>query len=230
MKKANKRHLFHHVKYDLGYDDLQATTVEGVGRRYQTPEGKSFPSITTVLGAKPNPALEEWKARVGEEEAAKVSYRASTRGTKVHLIIEEYLDNRFTYAEGFTPDILATFLQVQPILDARVGVIYSQECALWSEYLGIAGRVDCIAEFDGVLSVIDFKTSKREKPISWIESYFQQEAAYAIMWEERTGLPIQQLVTIIAVDEGAPQVVIQKRDDWVAPLMESIQLYKSLQS
>jgi genome maintenance exonuclease 1 len=228
--KHKPRNLFKHLNYDLGYADLEALTREDVGRRYYTPSGESFPSITTVLSAKPNPGLEKWRERVGEAEAAKISYRASTRGTAVHSIIEQYLDNKFSYAKEFTPDILATFLQVQSILDIRVGTIYAQECALWSEYLGIAGRVDCVAEFDGVLSIIDFKTSKREKPASWCESYFQQEAAYAIMWEERTGLPIEQLVTIIAVDEGNPQVFIQCRDDWTTPLMESIQYYKSVKN
>ena len=119
---------------------------------------------------------------------------------------------------------------VKDILSERIGKVYGQELPLYSDHLRVAGRVDCVAEFDGVLSIIDFKTSRKTKRKSWCESYFCQEAAYAIMWEERTGMPITQLVTIIAVDDlnqqgPGSQVFIEKRDNWVPKLRETIDVY-----
>jgi hypothetical protein len=96
--------------------------------------------------------------------------------------------------------------------------------------LGVAGRVDCVAEFDGKLSIIDFKTAMKKKQKSWINNYFMQEAAYAIMWEERTGQPITQLVTIISVDgEDKPQIFVEHRDNWINSLRDTIEKYNEEQ-
>ena len=105
-------------------------------------------------------------------------------------------------------------------------MVYAQEAPLYSNHLGVAGRVDCVAMFDGKLSIIDFKTSKKPKRLEWVTSYFMQETFYAIAWEERTRMPITQLVTIIAVDDNEPQVFIEHRDNWVRPLKDCIQQYK----
>jgi hypothetical protein len=216
---------FIHKDSLLEYQDLEYA--KGYSKRhYKTPEGKDYPSITTVLSILSEDHIREWRNRVGEEEANRISGKAAVRGTAVHEIIEKYINNDPNFKEGYTPYILSSFLDVKKILDDRIGVVYSQEAALYSDYLGVAGRVDCVAEFDGKLSIIDFKTSKKTKKREWITNYFMQESAYAIMWEERTSLPITQLVTIIAVDSEEPQVFIEHRDDWAPKLLETINEYK----
>ena len=215
---------FKHKSINLGYKDLICET-KPTGRKYNTPLGDAYPSITTVLGAKSKDAIAAWKKRVGEEEANKISYRASQRGTAVHEIIEKYVNNDEYYTHGFMPNIISDFNQVKDILDTRIGVVYGQELPLYSDHLRVAGRVDCVAEFDGVLSIIDYKTSRKTKKKEWIETYFQQETFYAIAWEERTGTPITQLVTIISVDNAEPQVFIEHRDNWAGELIKSIGEY-----
>ena len=219
------RKLFEHEKVDLGYDDIKAETTNA-GRKYMCPNGVSYPSVTTVLSILSEEAIQRWRARVGEEEANKISHRASTRGTAVHSIIENYLNNKEDFEEGFMPNILQSFKDVQGVLDERIGKIYGQELPLYSDHLGLAGRVDCVGEFDGVPAIIDFKTSRKTKKKEWIEGYFIQESAYAIMWEERTGMPITNLVTIIAVDDDEPQVFVEHRDNWAPKLLETINEYK----
>ena len=110
--------------------------------------------------------------------------------------------------------MIQSWKNLQPILDERLSIIYEQECPLYSKYLGVAGRVDCVGVFDGVPSIIDFKTSRKLKKREWVTNYFQQEAAYAIMWEERTGMPITNLVTIMDVDNEQPVVFKEHRDEW----------------
>ncbi len=219
------RRIFKHEKTDLGYEDLIAESTSS-GRKYATPDGNRYPSVTTVLSILSEEFIQRWRARVGAEEANRISHRASTRGTAVHSIIEKYLDNDENYAEGFMPHVVENFKSVQKVLDDRIGTICLQEAALYSEHLGLAGRVDCVGYFDGVLSIIDFKTSGKLKKLDWITNYFIQESAYAIMWEERTGIPIVNLVTIIAVDNEEPQVFKEHRDNWAPKLLETINEYK----
>lgn len=214
--------MFEHVGVEL--QEMNAVTTES-GRKYRTPEGIDYPSITTVLSILSRDSIAKWRKKVGEEEANRISYRASTRGTAVHEIIEKYINNDENFKDGYTPDIIASFLDLKPILDSRIGKVYAQEAPLYSNHLGVAGRVDCVAEFDGKLSIIDFKTSRKPKQTKWITNYFMQESAYAIMWEERTKMPIVQLVTIISVDDHEPQVFIEHRDNWVRPLLETIEQY-----
>ena len=216
--------MFEHVPVEL--TEMNAVTTEK-GRRYRTPEGVDLPSITTVLSILSRESIAKWRARVGAEEANRISHRASTRGTAVHAIVEKYIDNDENFKDGYTPDIVSSFLDLKPILDDRIGRVYAQEAPLYSNHLGVAGRVDCVAEFDGHRSIIDFKTSLKPKRLDWIKNYFMQEAAYAIMWEERTGQPITQLVTIISVDNHEPQIFIEHRDNWVRPLRETIAQYNA---
>lgn len=221
--------MFKHEKVDLGYDDLDCTTTE-TGRTYLHPtEGNEYPSITTVLKVLSEKGIAAWRKRVGEEVADRISYRSSTRGTAVHEIIEKYIDNKEDYRDGFMPNIVSDFQSIKPILDSRIGTVYAQEVPLFSDHLKVAGRVDCVAEFDGKLSIIDFKTSRRLKSYNYVTNYFQQEAFYAVAWEERTGQPIVQLVTLIVTDEGETQVFIEHRDDWVDKLKETIELYHEQQ-
>ena len=215
---------FEHVEKNLlGYDDLVAETSNS-GRVYFTPDGIKYPSVTTVLSILTKDAINEWRARVGAEEANKVSKRASARGTKVHSIIENYLNNDPNCLDNLMPHVLNNFNSIKSYLDECIGDIYALEAPLYSHHLTLAGRVDCVAEWDGKLSIIDFKTSNRIKEKDKIENYFIQEAAYAIMWEERTGMPITQLVTLIAGDEGA-QVFIEHRDNHTTKLLSTIKEY-----
>lgn len=217
---------FEHIGVDLGYDDINAETTD-TGRKYKCPNGISYPSVTTVLSILSEDAIRAWRKRVGEEEANKISHRAATRGTAVHSIIEDYINNKEDYSEGYMPNVIENFKDVKGILDERIGKVYAQEVPLYSEHLELAGRVDCVAEFDGVLSIVDFKTSRKLKKKKWIEGYFIQESAYAIMWEERTGMPIVNLVTIISVDGEEAQVFKEHRDNWAPKLLETINEYKT---
>lgn len=214
--------MFIHKPVNL--TEMEAETSD-TGRVYMTPEGQGLPSITTVLSILSRDGIAKWRKKVGNEEADRISYRASTRGTAVHEIIEKYINNDEDFRDGYTPDIIQSFIDIRPILDNRIGTVYAQEAPLYSNHLGVAGRVDCVAEFDGKISIIDFKTSRKPKPAKFISNYFMQESAYAIMWEERTGIPITQLVTIISVDQNEPQVFIEHRDNWVRPLLETIEKY-----
>ena len=217
--------MFNHEPVDLGYQDLDSETKQS-GRKYVSPNGNKYPSVTTVLSILTEDSIREWRARVGEETANKISHRASTRGTAVHAIIEDYINNVEDYQKKYMPNVYDNFLSVKSVLDSRIGTVYAQECALFSDHLGVAGRVDCIAEFDGKPSIIDFKTAKKPKKAEWITNYFIQEACYAIMWEERTGIPITQLVTIVAVDNEEPQIFIEHRDNWTKQLRDTITEYK----
>lgn len=219
--------MFEHVKTKL--TEMDAVTTD-TGRQYKTPEGIDLPSITTVLSILSRDSIAAWRKRVGEAEANRISRRASTRGTAVHEIIEKYLDNDPNYTAGYMPNIIANFQDMKPLLDKHIGKIYAQEAPLYSTHLGVAGRVDCVAEFDGKLSIIDFKTSAKPKKRDWVKNYFMQESAYSIMWEERTGIPITQLVTMIVVDDHEPQIFVEHRDNWVRPLRETIEKYNEEQN
>lgn len=203
--------------------DLKSQTFPDGKRYYTTPEGDRLPSVTTVIGAKGKKAIMEWRKRVGEEEANRVSKKASGRGTNVHTLCERYLNNE--PLGKIMPDALEMFLSLKPLLN-RINNIHYQECALWSIKLGMAGRVDCIAEFDGVLSVIDFKTSKRIKKKEEIDSYFAQCVAYACMYEELIGKGIHQIVVIMAVENSEPLIFIERTQDHLNTLLEYISFYK----
>ena len=210
----------------MGYEDLVAETTD-TGRTYKCPDGSSFNSVTTVLKVLSEDAIQAWRRRVGEDVANKIGVRAANRGTAVHSIIERYLDNDVEYDKDVMPDVLSTFKDVQPILDEHISEILGLEAPLYSKHLKLAGRVDCVGVFDNKLSIIDFKTSRKIKKKEWIHNYFAQASAYAIMFEERTGIPVPQLVIIIAVDNEEPQVFVEKRDDWTELLFKAKEIYES---
>ena len=220
------RKTFTHNPVDLGYDDLIAETTE-TGRVYYCPDGSSFNSVTTVLKVLSEDAIQAWRKRVGPDVANQIGVRAANRGTAVHSIIERYLNNEEDYAKDVMPDVLQSFTDLQPILDERLTEIRALEAPLYSTHLKLAGRVDCVGVFDGKLSIVDFKTSRKLKRRDWITNYFAQEAAYAIMWEERTRMPITQLVTLITVDNEQPQVFIEHRDKWTDLLFKAKSIYES---
>jgi CRISPR/Cas system-associated exonuclease Cas4 (RecB family) len=215
---------FKHNPIDLGYKDLECET-QPSGRKYVSPDGKAYPSVTTVLKHLGEDAIRAWRERVGEEEANKVSTRASRRGTSVHTMLEKYVNNDEDYKDGVMPDILATASQVFKTLEENVDEVWGQELALYSDHLNMAGRVDLVGVWNGTPSIIDYKTSRRLKKKEQITSYFLQCTAYAIMIEERTGIPVPQLVIVIAGDEGE-QIFIEKRDNWTSQLREAINEYQ----
>jgi len=199
--------------------DLQSKTENG-SRKYVTPNGDAYPSVTTILSAYNKKAIQEWRERVGEEAANKISTQASTRGTRLHSLCESYLLNELSPLKlnSVMPDAKELFVKIKPKLDDNIGKIYSLEQALYSDKLRIAGRVDCIAEWNGELSVIDFKTASKEKNEDWIQNYFMQCSAYAEMFEERTGRPINQIVVAIAVANGDTQIFVKEKEDYLRGL------------
>ena len=206
------------------FPDLKAKTTEQ-GRRYFV-EGNAYPSVTTVIGEKKKKSIVEWRRKVGDEEANKISKRATTRGNKCHKLAEDYLSNK--PLDRYKDDVLSLglFHQIRPYID-RINNIHALEESLYSHTLRLAGRVDCIAEYDEELAIIDFKTSTKFKREEWIQDYFSQETAYAIMFQELTGLKVKQLVTIIAVETGTPQVFVKKDIlTYVPKLKEYIDYYK----
>ena len=182
---------------------LKATTTQQ-GRRYLV-DGMMWPSVTTVIGHSKKKSIIEWRNRVGEEEANAISKRASTRGNKCHKLCELYLENKSISKYKDDPLSMGLFYQIKPYLDS-IDNIHALEAPLCSSLLKMAGRVDCIAEYNGELAIIDFKTSTKYKREEWIHDYFAQETAYAIMFQELTGLIPKKLVTIIACETGEPQI------------------------
>ena len=200
------------------------------GRFYKTPDGQMYPSVTTVLSAtEEDDGIRRWKERVGEEEANRVLIQAGIRGTAVHDITERYLNN-WEHTVGQMPANIFTFNTIKDILDDRINNIWYLEAPLYSHFLKIAGRVDCIAEYEGKLSVIDFKTSRKTKKKEWIQNYFMQTSAYAVMFEERTKKPVKQLVIIIAVDDNDPQVFVEDRDEHIHNFIKQRNKYKEMYS
>jgi hypothetical protein len=204
---------------------IELKTVNDNGRKYVTPEGK-FSSITTILGYRDRYKWAKWRKQIGEEEANRITRHATTRGTKVHSLAEDYLNNVEIDTKGEMPHHIQSFNVIKKVCNEHIGKVYAQEVPLYSIDLKAAGRVDCIAEFDGELSIVDFKTSGRIKTEDEISNYFMQECAYAHMFEEGTGVPIKQLVTIMVVDNDPNPIVFKQRyENWIDKLREEIKYY-----
>jgi ATP-dependent exoDNAse (exonuclease V) beta subunit len=218
--------IFNHVKLPSLDFDLKAETTES-GRLYATPTGEKYKSITTVLGNHNKEAIMEWRKNVGEERANKISSKAALRGTRVHKICEDYINNDTTdfQLNMLMPDLKELFFKIRPIIDENLGDVYSQEQALYSHKLRIAGRVDLIGMWNGKLSVIDFKTSTKQKEEENIQNYFMQCTAYALMFSELTGMWIDDIVVLIATEEGSPQIFERQIHDYQKPLMQYIDKY-----
>lgn len=217
---------FNHVKLDALNFELESVTTES-GRTYKTPSGNTYPSITTVLSSYNKKALFEWRQRVGEEEANRVSRKASNRGTKLHNTVEKYLLNEMSPLQMHTmmPDTKELFLKLKPLLDIHVNNIYGIEQPLFSDKLRLAGRCDCIGEWDGKISIIDWKTANYNKEKSQIANYFMQGTAYAEMFGERTGIIIDQIVIAIAIENEQPQIFIENKNNYILPLKDYILSY-----
>ena len=196
-------------------------------RFYETPDGKLYPSITTVLSTRNKKGLFEWRKRVGDEVANYVARTSAARGTAVHHMCEDYLNNFPVdwpdkwkeHEKKFLPFCL--FKQLENKVLQKIDNIRSQECALFSNKYRVAGRVDCIAEYDGKLSIIDFKTSTKERNDEWNENYYIQASAYAEMFEEQTGTPIEQIVILVVTEDGAVQEFVKEKYDYIPLLVET---------
>ena len=227
MMKLIRSKTFKHNRVELGYDDLNAETKESGNRSYTTPDGESYPSITTILGYFTKASIMEWRKRVGNDEANRISRHACTRGNALHNTVERYINNEEDFLQGENmPHVLQLVGAAKSVLDERLDSVVLQECPLYSTQLRTAGRVDLIGEFDGTLSIIDFKTSNRVKSLDDIQDYFIQACAYSVMFEERTGTPIDQLVILMVVDGSSePLVFIEKTDDWLEKMVNKITKY-----
>ena len=215
---------FKHQKINL--PEIKATTTDGV-RLYETPEGNKYPSITTVLSVRNKKGLFEWRKRVGEDVANYVARKAANRGTSVHHMCEDYLNNDFDeekHKKKFLPYVL--FNQLRESVLQKVDNIYAQECGLYSDKYKVAGRVDCIAEYDGKLSIIDFKTSSKERSDDWNESYYIQASAYAEMFEERTKIAIDQVVILVVTEDGVVQEFVKNKTEYLPLLSDVIKEWK----
>lgn len=187
------------------------------GRFYATPSGLSYPSVTTITGQLGKKAIYEWRKRVGNEEANRISARAAARGTRVHTLCEYFLKNEPREPNMFDTEIWKSIL---PEL-RNINRVHCLESPLFSHHLKVAGTVDCIAEYKGKMAVIDFKTSARIKTREDISNYFMQCAAYAVCFEELTGIPVPRLVVIMGVDnEEKPLVFEERRNDWIGDFID----------
>lgn len=198
------------------------------GKRVYIREGldanQGYPSVTTITSLKSREAIKAWRSRVGKEKADAITTAANRRGTSAHKLIESYIWDE--PVEGHTPLTLDLFLQLKKQADEGLGTIRAIEAQMMSEYLKVAGTVDVVAEYNGKLSVIDWKTAKKPKVRSHCYQYFMQAAAYAVMFEEVTEQPVSQLVILGASEEGEAWQFIEKRDDWIGEFQKLREQYR----
>ena len=213
--------MFNHVPVKIG--KLVQVNAKG-GRYYETPSGAKYPSVTSVTRLHNQESIQAWKEKVGEEEANKISRRALARGNTIHSLAEKYLLNEGDKSDDFTR---SDFGQMIPYLN-KINNIHCLETQLYSDHLQTAGTVDCIGEYDGKLTVIDFKTSAKLKKREWVKDYFMQCSAYAVMYEERTGTPIERLLLIINVEDEGIQLMDGKRDDYIGDFLDLRETFRKL--
>ena len=206
---------FNHVGSTL--TELQTENIDG-RRFYKTPNG-NYQSITTLLSNLSKAGISAWRKRVGAEEANRISTKASRQGTAVHALCEQYIKNEEDFLTDSMPHLVEMFESIQPLLN-RIDNVHVTEGALYSDELQLAGRTDLIAEFDEQLAIIDYKTSRRIKTWEMCASYFMQGAFYAHAYEERTGIPINNIVIIMAVENEKPLLFRETKERWLNPLKE----------
>ena len=217
--------MFEHVSIDLP-KKLKRVEVDGK-RYYEVPgqEGTKLVSVTTVTSFQSAKSIKAWRQRVGAEKANKITRQATRRGTDTHTLTEHYLKNEDLPEVDPLPNLLFTISK--PYLK-NINRIHALEAPLYSLKLGIAGTVDCIAEYNGELAVIDFKTSKEPKPEKWIQGYFVQTVAYACMLYELTGIIVKKLVIIMSCENGEC-IVYEKynKAEYIRKLTQYIREWKS---
>ena len=213
--------FFRHVFFKKP-PDLKERYIKGK-RHYESPTGSLLPSVTTVLSLLSETGIKMWRRKVGEVEANKVMDYAMKTGTEMHSIVENYLNNRAEESDK-NPRAMKLFEQMKPELN-KIDNIVAQEVPLYSDEL-VAGRVDCIAEYDGKLSIIDFKSSRKKKQKSWIKTYFLQATAYALMYEEMTGDKVEQIVILISADDETIIPYVEQKSDYIEQLKLVIEDYR----
>jgi|TARA_B100001057_G_scaffold251159_1_gene251374 genome maintenance exonuclease 1 len=213
--------MFNHVPIEVG---KLVQVNSKAGRYYETPSGAKYPSVTSVTKLHSQASILAWKERVGEEEAGRISRRALGRGNKIHSLAEKYLLNEGDCSDDFSK---ADFGQMIPFLD-NINNIRCLETKLYSDHLKVAGTADCIAEYEGKLTVIDFKTSAKMKKREWVKDYFMQCSAYAVMFEERTSIPIERLLLIINVEDEGIQLMDGRRDDYIEDFLDLRETFRKL--
>lgn len=204
-------------------------------RKYITPEGKSYPSMTTVLSMLSDEGIKQWRLNVGDIQAESISRVARMRGEKIHLLAEKYLLGQIEEYQVIlrktAPDLIALWKTLKTHLDENVTEVFASEVQMWSDELGIAGTVDLICKYRGKWVVLDFKTSFKEKQREHISSYFMQCAGYSKMWQERTGIEIKLIVVLIATEFLSNTVpYYAKVDEFLPSLKEIIRQYQSCES
>lgn len=204
--------------------DLECVTTDQ-GRYYVAPDGRKLDSVTTVLGriSQKKQGLIDWRKRVGDKEADGIMRQASTRGTAVHDLLEQYLRNTPDCVKSFNSLTRNRFRELKPLLDKNISEIFGLELPLYSYDLMAAGRMDMACIWDGIASIVDFKTANRPKTADFIENYFIQAAAYAYMLEQLTGINTSRLVILIMVEHEAPQVFVEHRSVWEPKMLKVFQ-------
>ena len=217
--------IFEHCNF-LGDIELEKKETPGC-RLYQVPSGEWVPSITSVTSFYNRDIFIKWRKRIGIEEANRITKKATTRGTDFHEAAQAYLENKELNWDDYRPATKFMFHHAAPYLD-KINNIHAIERTLYSEYLGLAGRVDCIAEYEGELAVIDFKTSEKIKPEKWLENYFVQETFYAAAYYELTGISVKKLITLMVTPSGEVKVFDKRnKGDYIKLLVRYIKEFVS---
>ncbi len=204
--------FIHRDDFDDSFEVPEIKIIDGK-RFYVTADGNAYPSITTVLSLQDKPGLKKWREDVGEKEAKRISQESMRIGTAVHQMCEFYLSNYIIKLKDEDRKIVDTFNRLRFLL-GNINNIVGVEIPLFSDLLRVAGTTDCIAEYNGVLSVIDFKTSRKPKKEEWIDDYYMQTFAYKLMFEEMTGVEIKQIVILVAcIDQFDVQVFKKPASD-----------------
>ena len=220
--------IFNQVPRTYNISELDDQIIPGYGRVYTTPQGVRYPSVTTVLSTYNKEGLEKWKKEVGEVEAEAIKNQYGRSGTKLHNIAEKYVLNDPEWNKEIDPLTAFLFQDIKNILDKNVDNIMESEVPLYSDFLKVGGRVDLIADWQGKRSVIDFKNSRRPKRKEWILGYFLQMSAYCVMFEERTQIPINNCVVLIAINDAPAQIFNIKRNDYIMDFIKHRKTFKEI--
>lgn len=213
---------FNHI--DLGYTfkNLPSVTEGNGSRYYQTPTGEKYPSVTTVTGWEKKEFFAEWRKKNPKE-----SRRVLNRGNNFHQLVEDYINNKEINISSYTPNVIQLFIQSKEYID-KIDNVVAQEVPLYSSLLGLAGRVDCVADYNGRKAIIDFKGSTREKKKEHIGNYFMQATAYAIMFQELTGTSVDDIVILISSEDGTVQPFVDNPIRYTKKLYECIKNYQNV--
>ena len=204
---------------------LKETTINGK-RHYVTEDGLILPSVTTILSAQPKPQVDAWAKRLGPEKVKQALHKATTRGNGLHFLIESFLNNDDISSVSAMPDATEMMFALRPYLN-KINNIHYLEVPLFSKLMGMAGRADCIAHYDGLLSIVDFKQARKTRTEAMVHSYLLQATAYAGLYEDMTGMKIKQIVVMMAVENAKPQIFIKNPRQYVPDLINAIKTYKN---